>query len=277
MAGAHFAHVQVWVFVCASGCTEALTDQLTVWLLMRLHVHTMYIFNKPMTDDCLMHVDVTSSPHNVGLLRYSVAACIVVCVFICLCGHCYRFLPISFLFYLLYIKLTISASFPSVPNNHPHPCVCACMQDSVPKCGCFLFFHTRRLIFTDTHSRAHTHTCVWSAASVVFAVVATECPCLVRCDWCVRTDKNMPFANSFWNTFRFYFCLLDTQDQVDTLAKWISPNTVSVLQIERNSPHIFKMHLETIVGFGQGCGATLSTVNVDEHGIVPYRLWVLSI
>lgn len=85
-------------------------------------------------------------------------ASLCVCLYICLCGHCYRFLQYLLFFFLLYIKLTISASFPSVPNNHPHPCVCACRQDSVLKYGCFLFF-IHAVWFPQTHS--DTHTCAY--------------------------------------------------------------------------------------------------------------------
>lgn len=96
---------------------------------------------------------------------------------------------------LIYIKLTLIISA-SICASQPSSRVCVCMH---------LIQSAEVRVFS-----THTYMCVWwevSAASVVFAMVATECSCLVQSDWCVRTDKNMSLANSFLNTFSFFIYL----------------------------------------------------------------------
>lgn len=149
---------------------------------------------------CMRNSD--SKLHDVEITLVHSAACMYyLCVYVCLVtaiGSCKILL-------LLYIELTHSPSLllsPFVPNKHLHLCVHAC--DPVC-CGMSVFpMHNvspAQQMHTHKHSHIHTYAkCVWckvSAAFVFFVMVATECFCLVRCDWCVRTDRNMSSANSF--------------------------------------------------------------------------------
>lgn len=122
-----------------------------------------------MIDNCPMHVDVhlratrCGNNSSVGSLSYAAAAA---CIFVSVCLYvraCYVVTAIGswrFLI-LLYIKLTLTvpASFPSVPNDHPHLCVCACMWSSVLKYECFP--HTLCVILPHTHAHIRTHTRVY--------------------------------------------------------------------------------------------------------------------
>lgn len=137
-----------------------------------------------------------------------------------------------------------------MPNNHHHPCVSACY----PVCWVMSVFPTH--VYSISTSQTHTHTFatrVWreaSAASVVFVMVATECSRLVRFDWCVRTDKNMSLARSFYNTVFFspLMSVGDIQDQVDSvytelfnLKIFVSRKvTIRWLQRLRNYLKVFK-------------------------------------
>lgn len=97
--------------------------------------------------------------HWVTLLLLHASLCLCVSTYM----RCYVVTAIGswrFLI-LLYIKLTLTvpASFPSVPNDHPHLCVCACMWSSVLKYECLP--HTLCVILPHTHAHIHTHTRVY--------------------------------------------------------------------------------------------------------------------
>lgn len=208
---------------------SALLSLTAAWLQYILHVHVrvsdcqcvcMYKpahFKKQhpwLTTVRCMQVS-TSKPHDAEtaeLLVHSVTLLLHgrLCVFVrvCLCGHCYRFLPLFILCCTTNSPFLLFSS--SVPNNLPYLCVWMYVIQCVLRYECF------------------HHTCTHTYMPCVFNVKR------LQCFWCLwwwllnalvlwgligvwELTKIYVISQLILNSFFFFLSGGDGQDQVDAL------------------------------------------------------------